>query len=192
MKLADSLGTNPLDLTLAMVAGGYGVSVDAKMRDKIENSQESGKEFFVFVSSYGMNILDVHERSVEIAKIVGNRLHFGTVLWFRNGKHSVVDMKDWKDGLAQVISGQKKAEIKEARRELREARAQRREERFLIGEMRREKRFDEARDMPIYKKMGKRGFNLSFDELKHKREIEAFDATMRNVSQRTKEIASVL
>ena len=175
-----------------MVAGGYGIKVNAKMRDKIDNSQESGKEFFVFVSGYGMDMLEVRERNVPTAKIVGGRLRMGTVIWFRNGKYSVVDMNDWKDGLAQVISGQKKAEIVEQRRELREARAQKREERFLIGEMRREKRFDEAREMPRYKKMGKRGFNLSFDEMKHKREIEAFDEAMRGVSMRTKEIASVL
>lgn len=192
MKLGEIFGTSPLDLTLNLCAGGYGIIVDAKMRERIKNSQESGKEFFVFIGERGVDLLEVRQRSVIIAQIVGSKLHFCSVLWFRRGNYSVVDMNDWKDGIAQVISGQRRDEMREQRETARQERKERSEATQILNEMRRSKRFDEARSVDLYKKMGKRGFNLSFDEQKRRHEIEEFDARMRGISRRATTIASVL
>lgn len=192
MKLGEIFGTSPLDLTLNLCAGSYGIIVDAKMRERIKNSQESGKEFFVFIGERGVDLLEVRQRCVMIAQIVGNKLHFCSVLWFRKGNYSVVDMNDWKDGIAQVVSGQRRDEMREQRETARQERRERSEAVQILTEMRRSKRFDEARSVDLYKKMGKRGFNLSFDEQKRRHEIEEFDARMRGLSRRATIIASVL
>lgn len=198
MKLGDILGSTPLDMTLRMIASSHGVEVGTEVREKIDNFQAQSKEFFVFIGKLGVDVLEVRERCVMVAQIVGGRMRMGAVLWFREvcldkpSQYKVVTIEDWKAGLAKVISGEKRenklreiAEERELRREISQAQALRKGRKL-------DRQFDEAREVILYKKMGSRGFNMTFDEQKRRREIEAFDEVVKSTCKRAEIIASVL
>ena len=197
MKLGDILGANPLDMTLRMIAGSHGVEIGTEVREKIDNFQTEGKEFFVFIGRLGVDVLEVRERSVMIAQIVGGRMRMGAVIWFRETMsckpiYDVITMDDWKAGLGKIISGEKRenklreiAEERELRREISQAQALRKGRKL-------DRQFDEACEVILYKKMGSRGFNMTFDEQKRRREIEAFDEVVKSTCKRAEIIASVL
>ena len=192
MKLAEALSINPVTLTMQLYAQPYGLELTTKMRDKIKNLQEKNATFFVFVGKLGLDVLETAERSVRIAQIVGGRVRDGIALYFLKGDMNVIDFSSWKESWSRIISGQVSAELRESRAQEREDRRELSERRKLLSEMGRQNRFKEAAEVTTYKKMGKRGYNMSFDEMRRKRQIEEFDAQFKRTETRARQIASVL
>ena len=192
MKLAEALSINPVTLTMQLYAQPYGLELTTKMRDKIKNLQEKNATFFVFVGKLGLDVLETAERSVRIAQIVGGRVRDGIALYFLKGDMNVIDFSSWKESWSRIISGQVSAELRESMAQEREDRRELSERRKLLSEMGRQNRFKEAAEVTTYKKMGKRGYNMSFDEMRRKRQIEEFDAQFKRTETRARQIASVL
>ena len=192
MKLAEALSINPVTLTMQLYAQPYGLELTTKMRDKIKNLQEKNATFFVFVGKLGLDVLETAERSVRIAQIVGGRVRDGVALYFLKGDMNVIDFSSWKESWSRIISGQVSAELRESMAQEREDRRELSERRKLLSEMGRQNRFKEAAEVTTYKKMGKRGYNMSFDEMRRKRQIEEFDAQFKRTETRARQIASVL
>lgn len=192
MKLAEALSINPVTLTMQLYAQPYGLELTTKMRDKIKNLQEKNATFYVFVGKLGLDVLETAERSVRIAQIVGGRVRDGVALYFLKGNMNVIDFSSWKESWSRIISGQVSAELRESRAQEREDRRELSERLNLLSEMGRQNRFKEAAEVTTYKKMGKRGYNMSFDEMRRKRQIEEFDAQFKRTETRARQIASVL
>ena len=192
MKLAEALSINPVTLTMQLYAQPYGLELTTKMRDRIKNLQEKNATFFVFVGKLGLDVLETAERSVRIAQIVGGRVRDGIALYFLKGDMNVIDFSSWKESWSRIISGQVSAELRESMAQEREDRRELSERRKLLSEMGRQNRFKEAAEVTTYKKMGKRGYNMSFDEMRRKRQIEEFDAQFKRTEIRARQIASVL
>jgi hypothetical protein len=192
MKLAEALSISPITLTMQLYAQPYGLELTTQMRDKIKNLQANNATFFVFVGKLGLDVLETRERNVRIAQIVGGRVRDGVALYFLRGEMNVIDFSSWKASWSRIISGQVGAEMREKAAQDREDRRENRERRKLLSEMGRQNRFKEAAEVTTYKKMGKRGYNMTFDELRRKRQIEEFDAQFKRTEIRARQIASVL
>lgn len=193
MKLAEALSISPITLTMQLYAQPYGLELTTQMRDRIKNLQEKNATFFVFVGKLGLDVLETRERNVRIAQIVGGRVRDGIALYFlKGGDMNVIDFSNWKEYWSRIISGQVGAELRESRAQEREDRRELSERRKLLSEMGRQNRFKEAAEVTTYKKMGKRGYNMSFDEIRRKRQIEEFDAQFKRTETRARQIASVL
>ena len=113
-----------------------------------------------------IRILEVR-RDRTFARHVGELLKTCKLLWVFDDFRTIVDWDNWKSVYAHLTSA-KSAQVYDY--EMSESE----QERYRV-ERKRENMFYEQATSDRYKKMGKRGYNLSFDELRAVRRVEAME-----------------
>lgn len=154
-------------------------------KKRAESAKSSGENVLIFVGKGGINFMPVRERSLLLAKSVKLQYKRGGVLWLHDGEFTTVTETNfgWVEYMFSPVPEYVQAELdRPGKYELREIRDRRS----------REKMFDEARSVDSYKKMGKRGFNMTFDELKHRRIVQEYDRQLYRTERVARNIVSAM
>lgn len=159
-----------------------GVTLDNSQLNTIQSKVRENIATFIYISENGMQVMPMYEKSINFAKSVGYHLRKqDSVIWIHDcGSFKEVNYQNWKQVWNKITpKAQKQNEIcQPSKQEMAEIREERRLDNF----------FNSARSVDLYKKLGKRGYNMTFDELKRKRQIEAIDRHIYNVKHQAEEI----
>lgn len=180
-----SIQSNTREETVEDCIGGicyqYGIAFDSQAQERVRYIKRFNQSTIVCINEEGINFLPVI-RDKNFAKCVGERLKRGGVVWMHDNTFREVTWDNWKHTYAMLcpkVPVYTSGELdKPSKKECAEIKETRRLDRF----------FNEMKSVDRYKKMGKRGFNANFDELKRKWQIAEFDKQFYATKRRAKEI----
>jgi hypothetical protein len=141
MKISNLISDCTHAATIKIVCGANGQIMSNSEVRKIENLVRAGTSFFVFVDKTDINIIEMPERSMLLARIVSGRVSRSTVLFFHDGAICQITRKNMCKSWG-LIAPQRIIE-----REIKEKFARRK-----TGA------FEDAMPERPYKKMNQRGF----------------------------------
>jgi len=165
----------------------YGTSLDSQARQRIESIKRTNENTFVYISAEnGVQFAVMPQRSVNFAKSVGFHLKRGGVVWMHDNAFSEVTWDNWKRVYAKlcprVATFRDDCEPMPTKAQIAE----------LEEAQRLERLFNAARSVNLYKKMGKRGFNPNFDELKRRQQLEEWDKQFKVTVTKAQQIMSIV
>ncbi len=150
-------------------------------KERLESLIRQNANYFVYICAEGIRFVS-NLKTVNFAKSVGYALKRAAVVWIHDGAFRQVTFGNWKQVYKRICP--KEAQIVTNEPTAREI-AERRES------LRLERSFKEARSVDVYKKLGKRGYNQTFDELRKRRIIEAMDAERKSIIAEAKLILAI-
>ena len=158
-----------------------GVEFSAQARERVACIKCTNQSTIICINREGISFLPVI-RSVQFAKIVGERLKRYGIVWMHDNTWRKVTWDNWKQTYAMLcpkVPVYTSGELdKPSKKEYAEIKETRRLNRF----------FSDMKQVDRYKKMGKRGFNANFDELKRQQQIAEFDKQFNATKCRAREI----
>lgn len=144
---------------------------------------EYAPDVIVCVAGKRADVMPVHKSAI-FAKRLGAMLKRGDkIAWLKNGKFVSVNWENWESIYAALTSDDENdLPVPPSRCEMRRMRVERD----------RREMFYEAASATRNKKLGKRGYNMSFDEIQAWRRHEAYEKRLRGVEIEARRIISVL
>ena len=151
---------------------------------ELEHTHDVYAEAIVCVQGDETKVLCVRKSRI-FARHLGELLKRGASLcWIVRNKCVRIDWENWKDIYAQLTKGEDKR-IYDSHMSLNEFLA-------IQEHRRRERMFTEAGLSDRYKKLGKRGYNLSFDELRAVRKQQDIESEIYKTLRDARRILDVL
>lgn len=163
-------------------AGKLNCKLNSRFWAMLDDSHTSA---VVCVSGKQVSVMPVME-SVAFAKRLGEMLKAGnSLLWVLNADTICITWDNWREcyvRLAGTLKSDDGLPVPISRRETRNIRTAKNRERM----------FNEAASCNRYKKMGKRGFNMAFDQARAEWRAEQYDKYFREVVTEAREIIKML
>ena len=205
MQLSDLLTTTQVDAMRQVVtstqcdAQNYAPNLSDKVRDQLfgfatlHNGNYNRKFWQSLNYEYTQHpdvMICVSGKQITIATVQLNRVfarHIGECLkrgdvicWIRNSSVIVVDWSNWKSVYSSLTKAPDTDTLPTP--------PSRREMRVIRENRRREHAFGEMAKNPCSKKLGKKGYNLTFDEIRARQRMEAMEKAQRTVISEARKI----